>query len=368
MKPSALFLVLALAVLMATVPAVAARPTLTVVNWSWYVEVDESIDESVPIVDRSPVLSAFRDECDCDLIYVELDDEYSIRDYLMADPAGVDVLNLSVGFIWELARKGVVQPIDWTLVPHAEDLRPRFVSVIPPEVRPYQVPYFAGETGILYNRRVVGGELSSWAEFWDLEAPYQVATFITAETVLGTFLMMDGHPISTNEPDALRGAGRRFVEQLHDGRVAYMGNDLEDMAARVKRGDIGASFMFTGDALGHLDEDETGDLAYALPTDGTEFFVDSWAVSAASPRPKLAHAFIDFMLRPEIQARQARWLYTQVVTNEARARLLVEAADDPYLEYFTGHGDVIATESCIVRDSSEAIESLWERILGSQSR
>lgn len=363
-----LFLAVLVSATFSTATAVGKRPTLTVVNWSWYVEVDETLDEELPIVQRSPVLQQFEKEFACHLMYVELDDEYSIRDFLLDDPGNVDVVNLSTGFINELSEQGVLLQLDPTLIPHLEHVSPGIKNLVPAEVFPFQCPYFAGQTGILYNRQAVGGELTSWAEFWNPNANFLVGALGGSESVLGSFLMMEGSPISSNDSEALRRVGRQFLQQVQIGRVGYLSDDLESLATMVASGELGAIFMYTGDALGFIDEDYSGNLAYVLPEDGFEVILDSWAVSVATKNKALAHSFLDFMLRPEIQVRQSLALYTQVVTEEAHALLAKEEPDHQYLEYLMGPGVTGNKGQLIHRQSTVEIDALWRRIIGSSAK
>lgn len=354
--------------LVSPVLAADSRPTLTVVNWSWFVEVDEDLDESLPTVQRSPVLRQFEEEYGCQLVYVELDDEYSIRDFLLADPSNVDVVNLSTGFVHELSRQGVLRKLEPALIPHLAEVRPEILKIVPAEVWAYLSPYFGGQTGILYNPKAVGGKLETWAEFWNPEAPFLVGAFSGSETVLGTFLMMEGSHISTNDTEALKRAGRQFMQQVDLGRIGYLGDDLESMANMVAAGELGAAFMYAGDALGFIDESEDGTLAFAEPADGEEFTLDCWAVSAATGNSALAHSFIDFMLRADIQARQSLALYTQVVTTPAHNLLEEQEPDNEYLTYLTGKDQQENRTQLIHRQDSAAIDAMWDRIIGSAAK
>ena len=56
---------------------------------------------------------------------------------------------------------------------------------------------------------------------------------------------------------------------------------------------------------------------------------DDWAIAADSSHPELAHDFLNFMLRPEVAAREAR--YTRYATGNHSARELLdeEICNDP---------------------------------------
>lgn len=89
-------------------------------------------------------------------------------------------------------------------------------------------------------------------------------------------------------------AGRLTEDDLADGRIclalAYSGNALRARAAARA-------------------EDGPGAVDFVLPREGTQVTFDILAIPANAPDKEAAHAFIDFLLRPEVIA---------VVTNATR--------------------------------------------------
>lgn len=61
---------------------------------------------------------------------------------------------------------------------------------------------------------------------------------------------------------------------------------------------------------------------YVIPSEGSQIWEDDWAIAADAPNPMAAHAFLDFVLRPEIAAQEA--LYTRYATGNQRARALLD--------------------------------------------
>ncbi len=71
------------------------------------------------------------------------------------------------------------------------------------------------------------------------------------------------------------------------------------------------------------------DFRYVVPKEGSVAWFDSLAIPADAPHPAAAHAFLEFMLRPDIAARNANHIGSASM-NAAATRLLDPALrDDP---------------------------------------
>jgi spermidine/putrescine-binding protein len=52
--------------------------------------------------------------------------------------------------------------------------------------------------------------------------------------------------------------------------------------------------------------EQNPDLVYVIPKEGATLFIDNLAIPKDAPNPRLAHAFLDFTLEPEIAAEICR--------------------------------------------------------------
>jgi putrescine transport system substrate-binding protein len=70
-------------------------------------------------------------------------------------------------------------------------------------------------------------------------------------------------------------------------------------------------------------------IKYVVPSEGSQIWEDDWAIAADAPNPELAHAFLNFVLRPGVAAQEAR--YTRYATGNRSARVLLdeEMRNDP---------------------------------------
>jgi spermidine/putrescine-binding protein len=63
---------------------------------------------------------------------------------------------------------------------------------------------------------------------------------------------------------------------------------------------------------------------YVVPVEGSQIWEDDWAIAAGTPQSELGHVFLNFVLRPDVAAQEAR--YTRYATGNRRARSLLDEA------------------------------------------
>jgi putrescine transport system substrate-binding protein len=100
---------------------------------------------------------------------------------------------------------------------------------------------------------------------------------------------------------------RRAAELLSGMRRNVKKFNSDDDAGALANGDICLAVDWGGDALqarARAREADNGvDIAYAIPNEGTLISIDALAIPKNAPHGDAALAFINFLLRPEIAAR-----------------------------------------------------------------
>jgi spermidine/putrescine transport system substrate-binding protein len=71
------------------------------------------------------------------------------------------------------------------------------------------------------------------------------------------------------------------------------------------------------------------DARYVVPSDGTEIWTDNWSVVAGAPHPAAAHAFLNWHLQPQVQARDTEYHYYGAVVEGEEEFLDPTIAKDP---------------------------------------
>jgi spermidine/putrescine-binding protein len=127
---------------------------------------------------------------------------------------------------------------------------------------------------------------------------------------------MRGHSYNAASPDELAGA-RDDLLKLKPHLLAFETNYKPLLAS----GKAYLSLGWNGDAAALVAQEVP--IRYVVPNEGSQIWEDDWAIASTAPHPDLAHAFLNFVLRPDIAAQEAR--YTRYATgNQSAWRLLDE--------------------------------------------
>jgi putrescine transport system substrate-binding protein len=280
---------------------------VNVYNWSDYID--------------PAVLDAFTKETGITVRYDTFDSNDTLEAKLLAGKSGYDVVVPSANFLERQIKAGVFQKLDKTKLPHLAAAWPviadRLAAYDPGNQ--YAVNYMWGTVGIGYNvkmaRQILGpeGAIDSWNRVF---APGELMKFKdcgvhmldSADDMLSAALHFLGlDPNSSAPPDLEKAAGllaqvRPAVRKFHSSEY------LNALAS----GEICLVVGWSGDvkqAQKRAAEARNGiDIGYAVPKEGAQMFFDNLAIPADAANAEEAHAFIDYLLRPEVAAKNANFL------------------------------------------------------------
>ena len=86
---------------------------------------------------------------------------------------------------------------------------------------------------------------------------------------------------------------------------------------------------WTGGVVELRDEEATADVEYIVPEDGTLYWMDTWVIFNEAPHPNAAHAFLNFIHDPQIQAQETVTNRYATPNDEAKKYEPEEILDDP---------------------------------------
>jgi putrescine transport system substrate-binding protein len=288
------------AALLAATPAVAQQAkTLSVYNWSDYI--------------GETTLADFTAKTGTAVNY----DVYESNDVLQAKLSvgrtGYDVVvPTAEPFFARQIRANLFRPLDRSKIPNWKNLDPQLMSLVEtadPGNR-FGVIYQWGTNGIGYDAEKIAARmkdppLDSWRMIFDPAvvrnfADCGVSILNSPTEVLPLVLLHLGKdPNSQSEAD-LRLAQdhmlrvRPFIRQFRSQLI-------DDLAG----GEACLVLSFSGDVLqAQARAAKAGNEAirYAIPAEGTMIWFDMMGIPADAPNPDAAHAFIDFVLDPEVMA------------------------------------------------------------------
>jgi putrescine transport system substrate-binding protein len=273
-----------------------------------------------------------------------------------------------------LARVGVFLELDKSRLPNLANLDPdivkRIASYDPGNA--YAIPYMWGTTGLGFNpdlvRKALGTDkIDSWGAVFDpavasklascgitmLDAPEDV--FESAEVYLGN--------VSYNEDlDELAEAEALVAKVRPYVRAFDSSQHLNSLAA----GDVCVSLSWSGLMLQARDRGAAATrpvtVRYVIPREGAPMWFDTVAIPADAPHPDNAHAFLNYLMEPEVSAAISN--HVRYASANAAALPLVEAGmrDDPSIfppDELRSKLHLSATRS---QEYSRAVNRSWTRV------
>jgi len=301
-------LLLPIALLLAALPAAAQQRVVNVYNWSDYID--------------PTTLEDFSKQTGIKVVYDTFDSNEVLETKLLAGKSGYDVVVPSASFLQRQIQAGVFRKLDKSKLPNLKYAWPlvtaRLATYDPGNE--HAVNYMWGTTGIGYNvkaaKEFLGGEpLDSWniifrpeliSKFKDcginmLDAPEELIP--SALNYLG--LDPDSkNPADIEKTSALLDKIRPFIKKFNSSEYI---NALAAGEICLTVGWSGDVFQAKKRALEAAEgtKRKPVEVDYALPKEGTLMWFDSFAIPKDAEHVEEAHAFINFMLRPEIAARNS---------------------------------------------------------------
>jgi putrescine transport system substrate-binding protein len=289
-------------VLLASPVWAAEEKVLNVYNWSDYVAPD--------------TLEKFTKATGIKVNYDVYDGNEILSAKLQAGKSGYDLVFPSASpFLAQQIKAGIYQKLDRAKLKNYGNLDPQVMKTLGAVADPgnlYAVPYQISATGIGYNMDKVakaapGLAMTSWSVLFD---PANVAKLKSCgvsvldtptEVFAGALLYLgkNGASLATEDLKAAAEAVGKIRPSL---KYFHSSKYINDMA----NGDTCMAHGYVGDlvqARNRANEAGKGvKLGIFIPKEGAVVNIDAAAIPADAPHPDNAHAFIDFLLQPDIMA------------------------------------------------------------------
>lgn len=317
----------AVALILVPLAAGAQDRVVNVYNWSDYI--------------GEGVLDDFTKETGIAVTYDVYDSNEVLETKLLAGGSGYDVIVPTDKNLSRMIQAGVILPLDASKIPNLANQWPviaeRLATYDPGNQ--YSTNYMWGTTGIGYNvdkinERMPDAPVDSWAMLFDPNivskfADCGVHVLDSSDDVLPAALNYLGLNPDSKDPGDLQKAGdllksvRPFIQKFHSSEYVNA----------LANGDICMAMGYSGDILQSRDraaEAANGvTIAYSIPKEGAVIWMDNFAVPADAPHPDEAFEFINFMLRPDIAARNSNYVFYANGNLASQAELDEAVKGDP---------------------------------------
>ena len=330
-------------------------------NWSDYID--------------PTVLEDFTRATGIKVKYDTFDSNDILETKLLAGRTGYDLVVPTAYFLQRQIKAGVFQKLDKNKLPNLgniwDEIARRLSGYDPGNQ--YAVNYMWGTTGIGFNvkkaRELLGaeGRIDSWDvvfkpevidRFKDCGVHMLDASDDVFAAALG-YLKLDPN---TKEPAELEKAAdllmtvRPFVRKFHSSEY------LNALAS----GEICLVLGYSGDikqAQKRAAEAKNGvEIGYAIPKEGAQLWFDNLSIPKDARNVAEAHALIDFLLKPEVAAKNSNFI--SYANGNAASRSLIDKA---ILEDKTIYPDDATMKSFYTiaahdQKTQRVLNRLWTRV------
>uniref|UniRef100_UPI003BAC8513 polyamine ABC transporter substrate-binding protein n=1 Tax=Stappia sp. TaxID=1870903 RepID=UPI003BAC8513 len=318
---------IALATIAGISGASAQEKTVRVYNWSDY------IDESI--------LEDFTKETGIKVVYDVFDSNEMLETKLLAGGTGYDVVVPTGTFLGRQIQAGVFQKLDKSKLPNIDNLWPQIMQRIEKfdPGNEHAINYMWGTTGIGYNvekikERMPDAPVDSWDMVFDPEIAAKFADcgihFLdTADEIFPAALNYLGLDPDSSDPEDFAKATelllkvRPYIQKFHSSEYINA----------LANGDICIAIGWSGDVLQARDRAAEANngvtVAYSIPKEGAMMWFDNMAIPADAPHVEEAHAFLNYIMKPEVIAKATDYVFYANGNKASQEFVSKDVLDDP---------------------------------------
>ncbi|MBF0439741.1 MAG: spermidine/putrescine ABC transporter substrate-binding protein [Magnetococcales bacterium] len=293
----------------------AAKKELVLLNWSDYMDPD--------------LLQRFEQETGIHVkeVYFETDET---RDELLAKTGGqgFDLFVVSGERMQSYIKREWLAKVEPETMPNLRHIAPRWWTAYP-NIKEYGVPLFWGTMGIAYRTDLVGSQITKWQEILQPNEKLRKKIIMEKDSasLMGAAMKTLGHSWNHFDEAAIEQAKELLLAQKPFVR-AYGYPSLDNNSALVT-GEAWMTMLYNGDAITLQNLEPR--IAYVVPQEGTNLWVDCLVVLKSSKRKTLANQFINFLHEPSNAAQLAHHLHYATVNQAAEPLLNPDHRNNPVI-------------------------------------
>lgn len=210
-----------------------------------------------------------------------------------------DVVVATDVMVKQLVKLKLVAPLDQKQIPNGKNLDPQLANPGYDPGNQYSYPYQWGTIGLLYDTAKAPAGKPTWK--WLYEDQLGPFTFMDEmRSMLGITLKFQGKSMNTRSPEEVKTAADLLIKAKGFKKCQGFAGGV-DGKNKVVAGELAAAVVYNGDAVRALGEKQG--LAYAVPVEGTNIWVDNLLVTSQAPNSAGAHAFINYVLDGKVAAQ-----------------------------------------------------------------
>ena len=275
------------------------KRVLNVCNWGEYIDLD--------------LIQEFQEKTGIQVNYQTAESNESLYSLLKTGGANYDVICPSDYMISQLIEEDMIQKLNYDNIPNYEKIGDQFKGLAFDPNNEYTVPYTWGTLGIIYNKTMVDGEITSWSSLYDDANKGNVLLINNSRDAFGNALIYLGYSVNTTNEDEIRQAYDLIADA--NKRGIFQGKVMDEVFNKMEQGNAAISTYYAGDYLTMYEVNP--DLAYVLPEEGANWFVDAWCILKNAQHVSEAEEWINFLASTESSLANMDYIWYASPNTEA---------------------------------------------------
>ncbi|MBE6610950.1 MAG: ABC transporter substrate-binding protein [Ruminococcaceae bacterium] len=328
--------------------------TINVYNWGEYISVDDGFEEAFD-TNRE-----FEELTGINVNYTNFASNEELYAKLKNGGAAYDIIIPSDYMIARMINENMLEKLNYDNIPNFDLLiSDEFKGMDYDPKDEYSVPYMWGMVGIIYNTTLVDEEddMHSWDILWNEKYAGNILMFSNSRDAFMVAEKYLGYSMNTTDEQELKHAASALTEQ----KLLVQAYVMDEIFDKMIGGEAAIAPYYAGDALTMIADNP--DLAYAVPVEGTNLFVDAMCIPKGAKNKEAAEMYINFMCETLVALRNCEYIGYSTPQKYVLDYLDPELANDPIA--YPDEATLANTEAFIALPdaTTKLIDELWTGIL-----
>ena len=286
------------------------KKSLIIYNWEEYI--------------GSKTIAGFEKKTGISVKEVFFKDEEETLGAVQSEPGAYDLVVTSDDMVREMREARLLSKLEVSKIPNLKHIYKKYLNLPHDPEQKYSVPYLWGTTGIAVNKKYITGNSNSWKVLFDERYKGKIAVLSDGFEVMGNALKVMGLSINTIDPEKLAEAKELLLKQKPLLR-GYL--DVVTIRKMMINEELWAAQIYSGEGLIAADENEN--IEYVIPKEGASIYIDLFVLLRDARNKDEAHLFLNYILRPEVNAKIASELWYATANEAANPLVDAEVIESP---------------------------------------
>ncbi|WP_157952623.1 polyamine ABC transporter substrate-binding protein [Candidatus Similichlamydia epinepheli] len=307
------------------------------------------------------VLHDFEKEFNCEVVYSLFENNESMYAKAKNSSEDYDIIFCSSYFIELMLEQGLLAKLNKSKLKNLSYIDTSYLKFSPDPNMIYSVPQIIGILGIGFDKRKVSTCPNSWFVFSEWKQFKGRMTLLEdPKDVIGAALLSLGYEHNSTDQYELQRAGDLVLDWKRN--IATFSNEPY---IGLESGEFIVSQAYLGEII--KTKRVNNEIDFIVPKEGSAITFDNLVILNRCKNKVLAHAFIDFLLRPANTAKNVNFHCGFIPHRELANNIGEEFVQMFNLYYKQAISENRHPTVSWLKDNEKLYLSTWERVLSSDS-